>query len=166
MISSLLHRCRLSRAFHKFLSHVNWISYNAENMGLIFQRMIKNVKNTEHLLPWPYSYLPNYCLIKLASFKEDQRPNRSNASGHVGAAVLVHVARSGRSDAALRWMELKRAFFYWPLRWLNWQLRPRWVERNWNFLVSENSTENWNLCPYNILKVILISDKVYILQYR
>ena len=40
--------------------------------------------------------------FKLASFKEDQRPNRCNAASHVGAAVLVHVARSGQLDAALR----------------------------------------------------------------
>ena len=40
--------------------------------------------------------------LKLASFKEDQRPNRCNAASHVGAAVLAHVARSGRLDAALR----------------------------------------------------------------
>ena len=44
--------------------------------------------------------------LKLASFKEDQRPNCSNAAIHVGAAVLAHVARSGRLDAALRWTEL------------------------------------------------------------
>ena len=40
--------------------------------------------------------------IKLASFEEEQRLDRSNAESHVGAAVLAHVARSGRSDAALR----------------------------------------------------------------
>ena len=34
--------------------------------------------------------------LKLASSKEEQRPDRSNA------AVLAHVAHSGRSDAALR----------------------------------------------------------------
>ena len=39
---------------------------------------------------------------KLASFKEEQRPDCSNAASHVDAAVLAHVARSGRSDAALR----------------------------------------------------------------
>ena len=45
--------------------------------------------------------------LELGSFKEDQRPYRSDAASHVGAAVLAHVARSGRSDAALRWKELK-----------------------------------------------------------
>ena len=39
---------------------------------------------------------------KLASFKEDQRPNRCNAASHMGAAVWSHVVRSGRLDAALR----------------------------------------------------------------
>ena len=41
-----------------------------------------------------------------ASFKEEQLADRSDASSHVGAAVLAHVARNGRSDAALRWKEL------------------------------------------------------------
>ena len=45
--------------------------------------------------------------LKLTSFKEDQRPNRCNAASHVGAAVLAHVARSGRLYAALRRTELK-----------------------------------------------------------
>ena len=40
--------------------------------------------------------------FKLASFKEKQRPDGSDAASHVGAAVLAHVACSGRSDAALR----------------------------------------------------------------
>ena len=40
--------------------------------------------------------------LKLASFKEEQLPYRSKAASHVGAAVLVHVARSGQSDAAHR----------------------------------------------------------------
>ena len=40
--------------------------------------------------------------LKLASFNEEQRPNRRNAASHVVAAFLPHVARSGRSDAALR----------------------------------------------------------------
>ena len=40
--------------------------------------------------------------LKLASFKADQRPYRSSAANHVGAAVLAHVARSGRLDAAHR----------------------------------------------------------------
>ena len=35
-------------------------------------------------------------------FKDDQRPNHCNAASHKGAAVLAHVARSGRLDAALR----------------------------------------------------------------
>ena len=39
-------------------------------------------------------------LLKLASFKADQRPYRSSAANHVGAAVLAPVARSGRLDAA------------------------------------------------------------------
>ena len=38
--------------------------------------------------------------------KEKQRPDRHDAASHVGAAVLAHVARSGRSDAAFRWKEL------------------------------------------------------------
>ena len=52
--------------------------------------------------------------LKLASFKEDKRPNRSNAASHVGAAVLAHVARSVRLAAALRWtVETKKdAMFY------------------------------------------------------
>ena len=45
--------------------------------------------------------------LKLASFKEDQRPYRGNAASHVGAAVLVHVARSGRLDAALKLLSSK-----------------------------------------------------------
>ena len=44
--------------------------------------------------------------FKLASFKEEKRPDRSNAAIHVGAAIFAHVARSGRLDAALRWKEL------------------------------------------------------------
>ena len=40
--------------------------------------------------------------LKLASFTEDQRPNLCNAAGLVGAAILAHVARSGRLAAALR----------------------------------------------------------------
>ena len=43
---------------------------------------------------------------KLASSKEEQRPDRSDAASHVGAAGLAHLARSVRSDAALRWEEL------------------------------------------------------------
>ena len=39
---------------------------------------------------------------KLASSKEEQRPDRSDAASHVGAAGLAHLARSVRSDAALR----------------------------------------------------------------
>ena len=39
--------------------------------------------------------------LNLASFKEEQRQDRSGAASHVGAAVLAHVARSGRSDATL-----------------------------------------------------------------
>ena len=45
--------------------------------------------------------------LKLASFKGNQRPHCSNAASHVGAAVLAHVARSGRSDAFHRWKKLK-----------------------------------------------------------
>ena len=45
---------------------------------------------------------------ELASFKEEQPPYCSNAASHMGAAVLAHVARSGRLDVALRWMELNR----------------------------------------------------------
>ena len=40
--------------------------------------------------------------LKLSSFKADQRPYRSSAANHVGAAVLAYVARSGRLDAAHR----------------------------------------------------------------
>ena len=39
--------------------------------------------------------------VKLASFKEEQLPYRSCAAIHVGAAVLVHMARSGRSEPLL-----------------------------------------------------------------
>ena len=39
---------------------------------------------------------------KLASFKADQRPYRSSAANHVGAAVFAQMARSGRLDAAHR----------------------------------------------------------------
>ena len=45
-----------------------------------------------------HSSTPTATGVKLA----DQRPYRSSAANHVGAAVLAHVARSGRSDAALR----------------------------------------------------------------
>ena len=38
---------------------------------------------------------------KAGFIKEDQRPNRCNDASHVGAAVLAHVARSGRLAAAL-----------------------------------------------------------------
>ena len=41
-------------------------------------------------------------LLKLASFEADQRPYRSSAANHVDAAVLAHVARSGRLDATHR----------------------------------------------------------------
>ena len=34
--------------------------------------------------------------LKLASFKENKRPNRCNAASHGGAAVLAHVALIGR----------------------------------------------------------------------
>ena len=34
--------------------------------------------------------------LKLASFKEEQLPYRGNDASHVGAAILAHVARSGR----------------------------------------------------------------------
>ena len=40
--------------------------------------------------------------LKLASFEGDQRPYRGHAASPVGAAVLAHVARSGRLGAALR----------------------------------------------------------------
>ena len=43
----------------------------------------------------------------MASFEEEQRPDRSNAASQVGAAVLAHLARSGRSDAALSEKSLK-----------------------------------------------------------
>jgi len=39
--------------------------------------------------------------IELASFKEEQLPYRSCAAIHVGAAVLVHLARSRRSEPLL-----------------------------------------------------------------
>ena len=35
-------------------------------------------------------------LIKLALFKMEQRPDRSEAASHVGTAALAHVARHGR----------------------------------------------------------------------
>ena len=40
--------------------------------------------------------------IKLASFKEEQRSDRSNAASHMSAAVFATVVRSGRSDPALK----------------------------------------------------------------
>ena len=43
----------------------------------------------------------------LASFKADQRPYRSSAANPMGAAVLAHVARSGRLDATHRWTKPK-----------------------------------------------------------
>ena len=55
--------------------------------------------NSEKAHCWVKSTSDRPCL-KLASFKEDQRPNRCNAASHVGAAVLAHVARSGRLAAA------------------------------------------------------------------
>ena len=42
----------------------------------------------------------------MASFPKEQRPDRSDAASHVGAAVLAHVARSGQSEADFRWKEL------------------------------------------------------------
>ena len=48
--------------------------------------------------------------IELASFKEDQRPNCCNAASHVGAAVLAHVARSGRLAAPLRWTKCSEKY--------------------------------------------------------
>ena len=45
-------------------------------------------------------------LKKMASFKEKQRPDRNYAASRVGAAVLAHMASSGRSDAALRRKEI------------------------------------------------------------
>ena len=45
----------------------------------------------------------------MALFKEKQLPCRSDAASHVGAAVSAHVARSGLSDAAFRWMKLLSA---------------------------------------------------------
>ena len=50
-----------------------------------------------------YLFLKKYKVrLKLASFKADQRPYRSKAENHVGAAVLTHVALSGRLNAARR----------------------------------------------------------------
>ena len=40
--------------------------------------------------------------LKLVSSKEEQRSYCIDAASNVGAAVLAHVARSGRSEAALR----------------------------------------------------------------
>ena len=45
--------------------------------------------------------------VKLSSFKEEQLPCRSNAASHLGAAVLAHLVRSGRSEAALKSTKLK-----------------------------------------------------------
>ena len=57
-------------------------------------------------LTWPaaadWTLLIDEQSLKLASFKEEQLPYHSEAACHVGAAVLVHVARSGQLDAALR----------------------------------------------------------------
>ena len=39
--------------------------------------------------------------LRWLHLKEKQRPDRSDAASHVGAAVLAQVARSGRSYAAL-----------------------------------------------------------------
>ena len=47
---------------------------------------------------------------QLASFKEGQRPDRSDAASHMDAAVWAQMARSDRSDAALRLKELKSFF--------------------------------------------------------
>ena len=48
--------------------------------------------------------------LKLASFKEEQLPYRSCAAIHAGAAVLVHVARSGRSEPLLDERSFKASF--------------------------------------------------------
>ena len=56
---------------------------------------------------------PLVATFKLASFKEEQRPDRFNAASHVGWALLFWptcVARSGRSDTTLRWKELYSSF--------------------------------------------------------
>ena len=54
----------------------------------------------------------NWSGLKLPSFKGNQRPYRSNAASHLGAAVLDHVARSGRLAAAFGWTKPKASFIY------------------------------------------------------
>ena len=39
-----------------------------------------------------------FCLLKLASFKEERRPYRSDAASHMGATVLAHMALSAAVD--------------------------------------------------------------------
>ena len=39
--------------------------------------------------------------LSLASFKEYQRPDRSDNGSHLGAAVLAHMARSAAVDRTL-----------------------------------------------------------------
>ena len=71
------------------------------------------IQATADILSWQAVRARGHDLIrrlKLALFKEDQRPNRCNGASHVGAAVLAHVARRGRLDAALRWTELIASF--------------------------------------------------------
>ena len=57
--------------------------------------MRKKIKSLRYL----YSYSGN---LELASFKEEQRLDRSDAASQLGAAVVAQEACSGRSDAALR----------------------------------------------------------------
>ena len=63
-------------------------------------------------LHFGYSFLTFYCIARivltLASFEADQRPYRSSAANHVGAAVFAHVAPNGRLDAVHRWTKLKQ----------------------------------------------------------
>ena len=63
------------------------------------------MNNFEHEYEVLWIALDNFTNVlapKLASFKEEQLPYHSQVASQVGAAVLAHVARSGRSDAALR----------------------------------------------------------------
>ena len=82
---------------------------------------------------WTLIGLPYSGNLKLASVKEEWRPDHSDATSHVGAAVLAHVARSGLpgwSGAFSKWQTEKMAIklktttvFVVPCKfcWMNWK---------------------------------------------
>ena len=73
---------------------------NLEKNRLLSARLFRKFEFPRFFPSYFYENIVEF--LKLASFKEDQRPNLCNAASHVGATVLANVARSGRLAAVLR----------------------------------------------------------------